>query len=495
MTNEAKPNKPFSYGRTRNEKGQFVTSMINMHEGVSAEIVNVEPKDSDELVTKALFRSPSVLGRPTLGLKQRLSTKPIKPLVPRPTTTTVPQTRMQQPRQPRIKQTGIAKAYEDKVGAAAGGAGAYGAYMGAGHAATRYANKRARTMTRSQSRRFQKYRSKMGLPYDRKEFANAPKAAKDAFFRNYPTDLPGGKLRRVLAHTHGAAKYGRAKVALPTAAAGVAGGYAASRNKVNKSMQLFSQRQAAAQRAVRTRRERRLIRQQGAVISKSRRSSTTSGAGVGAGYGALASVASRGRLKMAHGAGAGAALGAGVGAASYREASHSKGGRQYETRSTISPIRVAEVGNKSFPVPVPAIVHSTNAYTKSGKHIGYADSQRGVKGVKVINVYTDKKHRRKGVGTEMMRSVGQTAKGKPVTASVKRSEMGERFAGKHGYKASTKPDKKITANLDEVWEFRRKDKVTKSMPDQSELHVIGGDRGAPRRRVLRPVYPQAIRKM
>lgn len=313
--------KPYSYGRTKDAKGKFTGSILNMHEGVSCEDVEADekvdilegfevskqqmylrsrpttkkqqrnerlsniasgattagvlsggltaalnpkggrlkpglqmlgiggaiggalgasqkPRKRQYYVSKAMPKAPGPkIGLPQKNLLPKLK-QPMKPVLPQmPKAATVPGTKTMSPMRPRVRQTGVSKAFEESAAALGGGGLAYGGYMGAGHGATRIANKKSRGMSRSESRRFQKYRSKMGMPYDKKAFADAPKADKNRFFANYPEDLPGGKLRRNLQRTHGAGKYGKGKVAVPltlTGAAAAAGGAHASERKKNR---------------------------------------------------------------------------------------------------------------------------------------------------------------------------------------------------------------------------------------------------------------------
>lgn len=115
------------------------------------------------------------------------------------------------------------------VGAAGGAGVAYGGYLGAGNAIARANDRRSRPRyqvnRKANDKQVKRTKHVLGIPAG-KPVSEYSTQEKNAFFANYPSTVPGGKVKRVQARVWGAQKYGRLRPAAAVAGAGAALGAA-----------------------------------------------------------------------------------------------------------------------------------------------------------------------------------------------------------------------------------------------------------------------------
>lgn len=125
---------------------------------------------------------------------------------------------------------------EGATTAAAGGAAGYGAYLGSGNATARLNDKvnipKYNAQRKQNDKKVKAVKRSLNIPSDKK-VRDYTTQEKNDFFRNYPQDVPGGKVKRVQSKIWGAQKYGRLKPAAVVTAAGASLAYGAHKVKKN----------------------------------------------------------------------------------------------------------------------------------------------------------------------------------------------------------------------------------------------------------------------
>lgn len=132
------------------------------------------------------------------------------------------------------------------AGAAAGGAGAAGLYVGGGYAVNKPLQRWARNDPQSK-KLMSRYSREMKVPKGGFKGSAVDYATRDKFYRNIPAGVKGAGLRRALARTHGSHWYGR--MIVPVALAGAAtGGTAVIASKSDERVLIAKKRTTFAQR-------------------------------------------------------------------------------------------------------------------------------------------------------------------------------------------------------------------------------------------------------